>query len=420
MPLTRTLMLGLAVVGLVGATLAIGPYAAADSSVVVHGPGDWPTTSLQGTTQFSCDHPGEEPDVPLSAIFLHRGPDPVPLGTRTWGLDAVDPQVVNGVYRDVDSVADLAPSSLQVYADSDSDGVAWLWMRTGDDLLWYGASPVSVAAGGWHTLSQDSATSYSWVERHNDGTATGQTFTGTLAEMVAHAGGGTFPGEVGFGLGCNAAGRFSIDDFVAGTTGDVITYDLEGAVTHTRIFGPRQQVVAGRPVTLKGLMSIKSSLIFGVPLVLEAKPFGATRWRRAGTATQTFDGVVHPAVRRERPLVRTAYRYRSLETTGRDGSVSKPFVVRVRAAVSAHAASPAIRRGDPVVVFGRVRPELRGHRVVLRHGEDRLASARVRHDGTYAVRARSTTPGVWRLRVTVGRTPGNLAGRSAVVRVRVA
>ena len=420
MPHSRALLMGLSTLGLVATmTLTAAPYAAADSSVVVHGPGDFPLSSLQGTTHFSCVRPGDEPSVPISSIHLHRGPGRVPLGTRSWGLDADDPGVVNGPYRDVDSIGDLAPSSVQVYADADSDGLAWLSMRTTDDLLWFGISPVSVAAGGWHTIGQDASTTYDWVERHNDGTATGGTFTGTVGQMIAHVGGGTFPGEIGFGLGCNAAGPFSIDDFQAGTTGDVITYDLEGQITHTRIFGPRHLVTAGRSVTLKGVQSIKNSLITYASLVLEAKPFGAERWRRVGTAVQTFTTEIQPAVRRERPQVRTSYRYHTLGSTGADASVSKPFVVRVRAAVTAHPASTTVRRGSPLFVFGRVQPDLRGHRVALWRGHDRLGSAKVRHDGTYTVRARASSRGDWRLHVGIGRTPGVLAGRSHSFTVHV-
>jgi hypothetical protein len=413
--------LGIAALGLVAATtVATAPEAAADSSVVVHGPGDWPLSTSQGITQFSCDEPGAVIDAPFSVLHLQRGPDPVPLGERTWGLDADHEGVAEGPYRDLDSIGDLAPSSLQVYADADTDGVAWVWIRTGDDDLWYGSTPLSVAAGSWHTISQDAATTYSWVERHNDGTpVVGGTFSGTVGQTITHVGGGPFQGEVGFGLGCNAAGRFDIDDFEAGPTGDVITYDLEGNITHTRIRGSRQVVTAGRPVTLKGLMSIPNSIVTQADLVLEAKPFGSKRWHRAGTATQTWDGQNHPAVRKERPQVRTAYRYHWLETTGSDGSVSSSFVVRVHAAVSAHAAASHVRRGAPIFVFGRVQPDKRGHRVTLWRGHHRLASARVRADGTYNLRARATSRGDWKLRVTIGRTPGNLAGRSAPVTVRV-
>ncbi len=114
----------------------------------------------------------------------------MPLGIRTWGYDATHADTADGPYRAVDSIGDLAPSSLQVYAENPTDGIAWLMVRSGDDTVWFGNAQVSVPAKAWTTISQDASTTYQWEARHNDGTATGDTFSGTVGDLVSHVGGG--------------------------------------------------------------------------------------------------------------------------------------------------------------------------------------------------------------------------------------
>ena len=65
----RALRVGITAVfttlGLVaGLTLVTAPYAAADETIVVHGPGGFPDGSTQGTVQQPCD------DV-AAALFVH-------------------------------------------------------------------------------------------------------------------------------------------------------------------------------------------------------------------------------------------------------------------------------------------------------------------------------------------------------------
>ena len=119
----------------------------------------------------------------------------------------------------------------------------------------------------------------------------------------------------------------------------MLTFDFEGFRTVTRIAGSGHEVRAGRPVTLKSsTVLLPHGFFTRASIVLEAKAFGSTHWRRVGVAEETWDGVVHPAVR---------------------------------------------------------------------------------GDGTYPLRATAHHVGPHRLPVTIGRTPGNLPGRSLPVGVTV-
>ena len=412
----------IATLGMVaGVAVVTAPYAAADETIVVHGPGGFPDGSTQGTVQQPCDDVGGDPGVGGGVTFLLHGPKPTPLGSRVWGLDATHEGVGDGPYRALTLIADDATATLQVYAVDQTDGVAWAMLRDSDDTVWFGGSPVSITdTGVWTTISQDSDTSYDWVQRNNDGSATGETFTGTIDELSDDVGPGDFAGELGFALGCNANGRYYLDDFEVGTPGDVITFDFEGLTTFTTIRGSRHVVTAGQPVTLKGVTRPgRNGFFTEASIVLEAKPFDSTRWHRVGRATETWDGRIHPAVKKVRPQVRTAYRWHWLETRGSDESRSKAFLVKVHTKVTAHPAARVVRRGQPILVFGAVQPDKRGRQVALMRGDSVVDRATVRADGTFTLRTKASSSGDWRLHVAIGRTPGNLSGRSAPFTIHV-
>ena len=422
----RALRVGITTVfttlGLVaGLALVTAPYAAADETIVVHGPGGFPDGSTQGTVQQPCDDVGGDPGVGGGVTFLLHGPKPTPLGERVWGFDPEHDGVGDGPYRDLSLIADDASASLQVYAVNQTDGVAWAMLRDSDDTVWFGGSPVSITdTGAWTTISQDSDTSYDWVQRNNDGSATGETFTGTIDELSDDVGPGDFSGELGFALGCNANGRYYLDDFEVGTPGDVITFDFEGLTTFTTIRGSRHVVTAGQPVTLKGVTRPgRNGFFTEASIVLEAKPFGSARWHRVGRATETWDGEIHPATMKVRPQTRTAYRWHWLETRGSDASVSKTFLVKVHPNVTAHPAARSVRLGQQIVVFGRVLPDKRGRQVALMRGGAVVDRATVRPDGTFTLHKRASSSGAWRLHVAISKTPGNLPGRSPAFTIHV-
>ena len=244
--------------------------------------------------QQPCDDVGGDPGVGGGVTFLLHGPKPTPLGEPRLGASTrTNDGVGDGPYRALSTDRRRRDrAALQVYAVDQTDGIAWAMLRDSDDTVWFGGSPVSITdTGVWTTISQDSDTSYDWVQRNNDGSATGETFTGTIDELSDDVGPGDFAGELGFALGCNANGRYYLDDFEVGTPGDVITFDFEGLTTFTTIRGSRHVVTAGQPVTLKGVTRPgRNGFFTEASIVLEAKPFDSTRWHRVGRATETWDG----------------------------------------------------------------------------------------------------------------------------------
>jgi hypothetical protein len=76
----------IATLGMVaGVGVVTAPYAAADETIVVHGPGGFPDGSTQGTVLQPCDDVGGDPGVGGGVTFLLHGPKPTPLGSRVWG-----------------------------------------------------------------------------------------------------------------------------------------------------------------------------------------------------------------------------------------------------------------------------------------------------------------------------------------------
>ena len=52
-------------------------------------------------------------------------------------------------------------------------------------------------------------------------------------------------------------------------------------------------------------------------------------------------------------------------------------------------------------------------------GDAVVDRATVRADGTFTLRTKASSSGDWRLHVAIGRTPGNLSGRSAPFTIHV-
>jgi hypothetical protein len=154
-------------------------------------------------------------------------------------------------------------------------------------------------------------------------------------------------------------------------------------------------------------------------LTLQARRFDSPTWRVAGTATESSGGTPHPAVLKKRPLVRTDFRWVFAETTAYDASTSRAITVRVHTAVTATPADTTVRKGGTIKVTGRVTPAKPGAVVTLFKGSQKVATAVVRRTGTYTLTTRANAGGLWKLRVGIGATPGNLAGSSKVVKVTV-
>jgi hypothetical protein len=423
MRIARPLALALVTTALV--TLQGVRFAAADTTVVVHGPGDLPSTGTPlGLFYTSCSSPGQGGTVDPGGIYIQPGPDPTPSGTRTWGFDLPGSAsgFAIGPYGYTSSMANLATAQADFYADSGTaTGIVFASIdedpNTGTS--WNGNAALSVTAGSWQTKSGIGLT-YTWQELDGSFNPTGQTFSGTIAAMLAHIGTGDHDGLVGLGFGCNTPGLVHFDKGMFGATGAVTTYDFEGSTTRTTIKAVPSTITAGRTTALEGVMTDTHGGRFtSATLTLQKKPAGTSTWRKVGTAVETYDGTQHPAVIKQKPTTTTQYRYVFAGSSAGPGSTSKPVTVHVRTAVTAAPASKVVRKGGTITVNGRVSPKAPGHTVKLMRGSTQVGSATVRSTGAFALRTKARTTGRWTLHVTIGATRTDLAGSSRTFTVSV-
>ncbi len=410
-------------VGTLSPALASTGTARADATQVVRGLNDLPSDLGYGLRRVSCSSPGEQaPSTNFSSLLIRKGPAPVPAGRRTWGFASRSAGGAFGPFRKVPAIDNLAASQMQVYAETGgADGVGFAQVLEGaGGSSWWGVTAKFHVAGGTWTTADVGGDTYSWREFGPSDSPTTNTFSGTIHQMVTQVG-SDHGGFIGLGLGCGSGDVFHFDAARFGVTGDVLTFDFEGPRTNTTIRSSASSVVAGSPVQLRGV----TTEVGGTPLpqgvlTLQARRFDATKWRDAGTATETSSGsTLSPALLRKRPLVKTDFRWVFAETTAYDASVSHAFTVRVHTAVTAKPADTTVRRGGTIKVTGRVTPAKPGAVVTLFKGSQKVGTAVVRRTGTYTLTTQAKTAGQWKLHVFIGATSGNLAGSSKVVTVTV-
>ncbi len=423
MRIARLLALALVTTALV--TFQGVPFAAADTTVVVHGPGDLPQSGTPfGLFYTSCTVPGQNGTVSPGGIYIQPGPAPVPIGSRTWGFDLPGGAsgYAIGTYGFTSSMANLTTAQADFYSDSGTaTGIAFAFIDENPvtGASWVGNSALSLTAGSWQTKSGIGLT-YTWRELDGGGTPTGQTFNGTISQMLSQIGTGDHDGLLGIGFGCNTPGLVHFDKQMFGATGAVTTYDYEGSTTKTTIKAVPSTITAGQTTALKGVMTDTHGGVFqSATLTLQKKPAGTSTWKKVGTATETYDTSQHPAVIKQKPTTTTQYRYRFAGSPAGPGSTSKPVTVHVRTAVKAAPASRTVRKGGTITVNGRVSPKAPGHTVFLMKGSTKVGSAKVRSTGAFTIRTKARTAGKWSLHVTIGATRTNLAGSSKTFTVTV-
>jgi hypothetical protein len=426
MRVTRPLALAAALC--LGLTLSgPAPYAAADTTVVVHGLGDLPTDGSAGLFFVSCSAPWTgSGTLDPGPLHIQEGPAPVPIGTRTWGFDMPAPSAgyAIGPFRSVSSMATLSTAQADFYDEGagTANGVAFAGVDPADLAgdYWMGVAPLMLPAGSWQTVTAGDK-SYSWTQINSQFQPTGQTYSGTISQLLTNKiGTGDHDGYVGAGFGCNTPGLVDFDKAQIGDTGDVTTYDYEAALTTTTITGKPSTVTAGQSVTLKGVTTDSTGGSFSsAQLTLQAKTFGSSTWQDVGQATETNDGTQTPATLKKKPLVETKYRWEFPESPSSLGSVSPTFTVKVHTAVSAKAADTTVSKGGTIKITGRTTPAKPGQTVHLMKGSAKVGSGIVKADGTFTIKAKAASTGTWKLRVTIGASTGNLAGRSKTVKVTV-
>ena len=403
--------------------LTLIPPAQADSTVVVTKLKDMAATDAGFLATPCNDGPGHEdlssPPVP----GIHKGPAPVPSGRRTWTYTPPAGTAV-GPYRFISSMVGLGAAREQVYADQTSGGSGVLVADVGEDATteWHGIRSVPVsAAAGWSTVRIAPDTSFDW-ERFDSGTASGTTFSGTIAQMVNQVGLTDASGYVGVAFGCDGH-AFSLDKVKLGDTGDIVTYDLEAPATTTSIKGDDSPIIAGGdPVPLTGSTRFADSgkPIDGVLLTLKARPAGTKKWRTVDSREQLFDGttLTRPQLN-VRPKVTTSYRWVLPNLDALFGSHSSPLTIKVHTGLAVKASDESVTVGTRVKITGRTVPVKRGVKVVLWHDIYRASEARTNKRGRFTLFTRPTLKGFWNVHVTIGKTPGNLPGQSRVITINV-
>jgi hypothetical protein len=419
MRIRRTVLAAGLSLGLAG--LAVSPATGADSTVVVGRTADMVPTHA-GFLSLLCNDPGSVDSGLETSPAIQQGPDPVPLGTRTWGFPGIVQNVATGPYRTVGSMSGLSSAQVEVHAD-ESEGVTGVFVAgiTDGSTSWVGLSAVSLtSASGWTTEAIDKgATTFSWMHYDDAGHAIGSDL-GTIAHEIGQIGGDR-PGYVAIAFGCDTH-DYSYDDVEIGDTGDVVTYDLDASATTTSIQDVRSPIVAGDQVTLKGVVRYASdgSPLNGVAFDLQAKPAGTKTWKKVGSGIQTIDGgTLTKASKRVHPQVTTSYRWVYPETDGLLGSHSGAVTVKVRTGLPAKASDTSVTRGTRVRITGHTVPKQRDARVLLWRGSHQLDTARTDRHGRFALTTVPSFRGVWKVYVTTPKSSGNLAGRSKTLTIRV-
>lgn len=404
--------------------LSGAPYAAADTTVVVHGPGQLPSDGSWGIFLSSCVVPGEsaqQGDTP-GPIHIEQGPAPIPAGTRTWGFDSQLSGFAVGPVESETSMSSLSTATGSFYSDSGTaQGIGVAGVEEDATHFWFGNTPLSIMAGSWQTPSV-AGSSYSWNEYDGSNAIVG-TFTGTISAMLNHIGTGDHAGLIGIGFGCNTPGLVHFDKAQFGAAGAVTTYDFEAELTKTTITSKPSTITAGQSETLKGVMTDATGAAFSsADLTLQAKAYGASSWSTVGQTTESYDFNTQtqtPAKLKKKPLVQTKYRWVYAGGQAAEGSTSPSVTVKVHTAVTAKAKDSSVKKGGTITITGRTTPAKPGHTVELMKGGTKIGSGIVRSDGSYAIKAKATSTGTWKLHVTIGAFSGNLAGASRTVKVTV-
>lgn len=223
----------LAVVVSAGLSGLVVPPASADSTVVVRIYSDMRATHA-GFLETSCSKPGKQdlrgaapkPDV-------RTGPTPVPSGSRAWSYNLKGTGSAVGAWRRVRSMEDLSFARAQIHASQKSGGTGVLVADVVGNAKseWHGLARVTIPAGqGWVEVPITGDTIFKWKLRRNSTGEVLDTFKGSTIDMIDHTGKLDAPGYAGVAFGCDSH-RFAIDRIEIGDSDDVVTYNLEGALS---------------------------------------------------------------------------------------------------------------------------------------------------------------------------------------------
>jgi hypothetical protein len=325
-------------------SLAIAPLPPAQADEVVEvvkpSPGD---EGLWDLSWVGCSDPLTRP---TDNIYLKIEPsaDTPPTGSHNWGVQSEGLAAVGPMAFTLDpttSVWDLRVDPRN--GGTTGWAVAYYWSATMPvEQYWFGFAPLTVGSPGWQTVDLAlQALQWRLIEFDPQGiptvldtapaSAVGPFATTHGGDGTWEAGGGAY---LGYALGCDSsAGAIEpwyFDGLRIGAPGDVTTYDFEELATGALISASRTKVTKGGKVTLKGRPDPTVSGWTELEMILQAKPKGAARFRKVGTATyRQVDFVDKPARLTVRPKKTTKYRWVIEPGSMHSGSTSKALTVKV-------------------------------------------------------------------------------------------
>jgi hypothetical protein len=396
------------------ATVPSSP-ARADSTIVVRG-GSF-GSDLNGVFGLDCDDPFE---LAQGLTFTYPATTS-PLGARALRVAPSFTGVGGGWSSLVDSLDAVTTFTMDVRTTVPNEGrvVVSMASEVPEETThrWVGVSePVSIpAASGYQTVSGLGRT-FDWT-KYNGATPVGSAPSQTLdAFLEGH--GGDREGQLIMTFGCNGVG-FDTDRWRIGDVSNVTSFDLEGVASSVMTRVSVTRVVYQGAVKMSTALRLAGELSPGGTVALQARqPDGS--FSTVGSATTNAQGAASLVVR---PTRTTTYRWSFAGTDTIDPSVSVPITVRVAPILTATPSTRRIPRGGALVVSGKVTPVLGGTTVTLWRysgvGPVRLATAKVKANGTYRVSRTLDLPGKYEVFTSIPKVGTFLSATSRTVTVTV-
>ncbi|WP_344157540.1 hypothetical protein [Nocardioides koreensis] len=402
------------------AALLSTSLAAAASAAPIRVDGDHVRPSgLTYASQQCSDDTIQPPTEPK--VHITRGPKTPPLGNQSLGWDMQDQTTYGaGVLSHVPDPKSLKKASIKVFfVGGSGQGSAYaVYHAPSDPGVWKGVAALQLdATPGWHRVNV-SKVEFNW--RYTGDTQSGEESAMTLQDLAARHGGNGRGAEIGVLFGCTGE-SFYVDDLEVSSRKVDRTYDLGGYRTLSDIIwgsAVRKKITItyGQRLGLTGRLRARydSSRVSGA-LSIQAKPYGATRWRKFERVSSGGDFKVSPARSTTyRSMFDGSERYRASEP--------KNLQVLVRSVVKAGLADNSVTKGKTFTARGRVLP---GHsaKVALQRFLHKkwttVKTGRSGKDGRYHLSLTAKSLGTSYWRVTAATGGGNLGNHSNQMKLKV-
>lgn len=348
------------------------------------------------------------------SVDFVSGPAGTPLGSGSLQMTA-GPDDFTAVGKDVPSLGSITTWSMAV-RPSNLDAVLIADVQTPGGMYSL-LAPAGAPTGSWTQVNALTATFQ--VFDVQAGQPTGETTTIPGWNSLGHGDGqasvALADAPCAFGSGMPPT-TINVDAWSFGIgVQPATTYDFEaGTQLALTMSATSSTITAGRSTTLRTTATLGSDPAAGRSVDLYAKPAGASTYSLVDSAVTNSSGVASMTVS---PTHNTTYQWRSGDLTSPDKTV------KVRTKVTAKAADATLRPGQTLSVQGLLTPTKPGYTVTLwrttSSGRSKLATGVDRSDGRYTITKKLTKSGTYKVYVTVPAGDGNVAGKSALVTVKV-